>query len=456
MNKRPLEFKEYRNYNGDLLKLRNKMIEKVLGLKNINCDYRYDTDKKQFTYLYSQNNEIIFLEKEKLLEILKNINLLDNGDTFFSDSDELEKFNRYHNRDGKFNLRDVGGLKVHRGKELKIKEHLDDYHHSKNPTRIIKFLDVSPKAFHFFPWQDIYHKENMQRIDKYKLPLYKVMKENKFALLNILRNHCLNYTPEDINHFLLHDRIPFINYEELKENLTKYYGEEKKKYYKIFKKDEEDALLYPLGRDSIVITREPMGFNVYSHEPYIGPVEEAQMRNKYFDKFNSLVKNNDQIPLDAMTNKEILNLEIIDDEAHQNPEVPNSLNQQDNYHWGYFDNGIYKSHQGHEKVKPLKIKSDLIEIEILPEDENFHSIVIDVCKEKLYIDYFYIPEDKEFIIKTLLEKMWERGYFLTHFGKAVYQNEGKILTHQLVLPEWLSCYDKEEFNRLVKKINTLN
>lgn len=402
---KPLEFKEYKENTKEELDNRVIIIKKYLNLKNVRYTKQYNIKRKYYIYLYYFMGEIIEVEKEKLQEILK--------------------------------------LVVKNDLILENKQHF-----SNKPLRIIKFLNIFPENNNYFNFQDLYHKDQMENIDKYKLPLYKVMKENKYALLNLLKSHFLNYTDEDINYFLVHDRFPFLNYQHLKDNLKKYHGQEKEKYYKIFKNFEEDAHVYLLGRHEVIVTQEPEGYNVYTKEPYRGENEEKNMRNLYINKLDNQVSNNLQLFLDNMSNKEIINLEIKNNTAEASKDK--------NYHFGYYGNGIYKCPQEFEKEENISIDKNLLEIEILPDYEKFYSILLKINETLIELDYFYIPDDKEFILEALLEKLWQRGYFLSDFGKAVYINEKEILNTELRTPKWLTSYDKESFEELIKKINNLN
>ena len=92
-------------------------------------------------------------------------------------------------------------------------------------------------------------------------------------------NHNLNFSPEDINYYLLNNKLPFSSYSELREHLKKYYSTPKDVYYSTFKKDSEDAHNYLLGRDRVMVLEEPVGYNVYTNEP-IDLEEEKNMKAK--------------------------------------------------------------------------------------------------------------------------------------------------------------------------------
>ena len=402
---RPLEFKEYKENTKEELDNRVRIIKKHLNLKNVKYTEQYNIKKDYYVFLYFFMGDIIEVDNETLKEILK----------LFQEKKIIKENNQ---------------------------------HYSKKPKRIAKFLNILPKNLNFFDFDSVYQKDHMENIDKYKLPLYKIMKENKYALLNILKSHSLFYTHEDINYFLTHDRFPFLNYDHLKENLKKYHGQEKEKYYKIYKDFEEDAQLYLLGRNEIIITKEPENYIIYSKQPYKGEIEEKNMKLSYIKNLDKKANNSEILFLENMSNKELINLELKDSILKPSEE--------DIYHYGYYNNGLYKCSQELEKEENLNINKDLIKIEILPDYEKFYTVLINVNGEFIELNYFYIPDDKEFILEALLEKLWQKGYFLSNFGKGVYLNENIILNTELRTPEWLTSYDRVSFDELIKKINNLN
>lgn len=441
MDKRPLEFKEYKNYSRELLEIRKRIIKKYLNFNNLDCNFSYNPCKNQYTYTYYNRQGVIYLKKEDLNEILISINQLDNKDIIFSDNQFLEKYNHHINRRKRYQVKEIMGVKtVKKDHNLVIRKEIKNKHYSENPERIKNFLSIFPEINNFFHYDNVYEKENLSNIDKYKLPLYKLMKENKYALLKLLKNHNFNYTPEDINHFLLHDRLPFCNYQELRKNLESYHNMPKEKYHKIFKKHQEEACLYLLGRDEVIILEEPSGFNVYTKKEYDQDEEEI-MKDRYIEKFKKTVNDPFDVTLDYLNNKEIINIEIIDGKAYNN--------QNKQYHRGFFSNGLYQCEEELEKKENLDINTSFLDIEIFPEMGNFHTIIISSGSKFIEVPYFYIPNDKEFILDSFIEKLWQKGKFLTHFGKAVYLNENKILESELILPDFFQSSNKKEFEDLI-------
>ena len=423
----PLQIKEYKNFNQNLLLVRKKLIEKILGLKKINYYHKKDIKKGLNIYVFYQMRGIIYLEK---------------------------LYNQ--NRSKNIKTKDIEGVKVMKDDNIKLIENLKGKYLAENPSLIKSFLSVYPTVKgKFFEYNNVYEREHMERIDKYKVPMYKVHRENKFALLKILKNHKLNYCPEDINYFLLHDRIPFINYEELKESLGKYYNMKKENYHKIFKRDKEDACLYLMGRNEVIVVEDPEGYNLFTKTPKANPEEEEKMRQDYIDRFDKKIKNNKEIHLDIMSNKDILNIEIVNNNAYTNPLNPKNMDKKNNYHRGYYDNGIYKCEKNDEKEKLKTIEKDLINIEIILDYENFYNIIIEIGEEIIELIYFHIPDNKEFILRANIEKLWEKGHFLSPFGKAVYSNDNVILGKELSKPDWLISSDDYEFDRLIKYISFL-
>ena len=191
------------------------------------------------------------------------------------------------------------------------------------------------------------------------------------------------------------------------------------------------------------------GYEVYSKKEHQEKLEPDIIRYNFMKKFDKLVENGHEVDLDNMTNKEIINLEIVDDQICSDDE-------EKFFHTGFYDNGVYTAHKNKITLKKLpRIDSKILDINFYLEEDDFYTIIIKINKISIELNDFYIPTDKEFLLNSKIEQIWEKGCFLSSFGKAVYINEGKILERELKVPEWLFSDDKISFNKLIKKINTI-
>ena len=460
--KKPCEFKQFDIYNPKMMFMRKKILEKKLDLEDIKCFVKKDLKENSYIYLYYHNHNAILLYEKDFDEIIKIFNELDNKDDYFSDNIHLEKYNKFLNRDKDFKIKNISDITVlyhhsmsddkeppalSEAREIKIVEKSDDlnlvrelknHHYSPNPKRILNFIPIFPVNLNFFKHDNIYEKEILEDIDNLKLPHYKLYNENKYALLKVLKSQFLNHSLENMNYYLLHDAVPFVNYEHLKNNLTKYYSEEKENYKTVCKKSLNESCLYLLGSDEVIITKEPKCYNIYTKSDE----EEENMRKRYISKFDKMAQNNHQIDLENLNNYDIINYSLEGNEA---------VKKDEKYQHGFYSNGIYKAVQGYEKEKFDKIDKDLIEIEIENNYKNFYNVEIKIGNEILDLNYFYIPKDREFIFKIYLINLWEKGIFLTDFGKAVYKNENVILPKTVKIPEWLSSNNTEDFDKLMTR-----
>lgn len=449
-----LEFKFFRIPNKDNLTIYKKLFCKILGVKDIIIYYKKNLKEDYYIYSFYKEDKLIYTDKDTYVNIIENINKLESDDIFYSDSKSLEKYNDYQNLNRARKVKDLNGLVLIKDRKLAIEENIDHMHYSQNPDRIFKFLNTEPKFINFFPHSDVDTKLNLENIDNKKLPHYNLIHDDKYKLLNILGNHNLNFSPEDINYYLLNNKLPFSSYSELREHLKKYYSTPKDVYYSTFKKDSEDAHNYLLGRDRVMVLEEPVGYNVYTNEP-IDLEEEKNMKAKYLEKIKE--KENSPMVVDTiMTNKELINLEVVDNKFY-NPEIDfKNYLYKDKYHYGFYSNGIYKGSLNIDKEKSKAIDPEDMSLEILEDTDDFYTILISSGRETIELDFFYIPKDKIVFTENMIIKLWRLGYFLTAFGKAVYKNENRVLESELTVPEWFYSQDKDSYKKLTKIISKIN
>ena len=448
-----LELVYYKIIPENLLKIKKKLIKEVLELEEVFSYVKKNHIKDYYIYLFYNREGIIYTSKEILMNIIKDLDRIENDDIIYSDNEKLYEYNNIVNNK-KIKTKDIKSLKLVNDKSLEITENIDHLHHSKLPDRIYNFLSIEPIFINFFPHKDSYEKNNLEMIDKGQLPHYKLLHTNKYSLLNILVNHCLNFTPEEIHYYMLNNKLPFINYVSLKSDLKDYYNSEKNLTYNFFKEDEPSACNYLLGRDHIILLKENNGYNVYSKEPE-DLEEEKNMRKKYIEKINKLEKGY-LVDYNNLSNKELINLEFFDSDIYSKEGFQN-YHYMDNYHYGFFNNGIYKSAADKNSLNSLNIDPYYFTVKLLEEEmENYYTILLKTFKETIELNYFYIPKEQTVLMENLIIKLWKKGYLLTHFGKAVYNNEKEIIENVLVVPEWFHSENLESYKKLLKIISKIN
>lgn len=442
-----LEFIFFNKPSREKMKIKKILVKKILELDNVIIFYKHNIIKDYYIYSFYSLEKLIYTTKENYLKLLKAFDSIENDDIFYSDNLVLENYNNYHNIAKKFKSKNINNVRLVKDKNLTLVDNLKNHHYSKNPSRTEKFLGLDRKFLNFFNYIDIHQKVNLENIEKEKLPHYRLIKKDKYNLLDILANHSLNFNLEEINYYLLHDSIPFINYESLKNHLEKYHNKEKNTYYTKFEKDSEAACKYLLAKNNVIILEEKNGFNVYTKEKIEDVKNLDEGVKNYIEKIKA-VDNDFLIPYNNMSNKDLINIEFLHDKI--------SISKNKKYHHGFYSNGIYKSSLNIDKEEIKDIDKEKIEIKILDElEKDFYTILIKVNRETIELNYFYIPMDKLILTRNMIEKMWKRGCFLKHFGKANYLNTDTILESQLIVPEWLYSDDLKSFRKLTKIISNI-
>lgn len=277
---------------------------------------------------------------------------------------------------------------------------------------IMQIKPINDNCFHYR------HKENIEQIENYELPKHRLMKEDKFNLVNMIMNTDFDLSTYEINDCLVHNQMPYSNYKKLQDNLALYYENiNKENIHKYVYDNEEDACLDVI--ESI-------------HKNYSTPLllKEADKHIVY-----------SKTPLkheDMRTNKNIRAYDFL------NPEEDDT----DKHHCFH----LFKD----DKIKKTKINiTEKIKIHINYTIQNYVNIQIYYEGKKLEIDNFYLNDDEEMFLEKVIEKAWSRGVFLNSFGKEYYKDKHIILKESLCVPEWFSSTNGQEFQKLINRIEDL-
>ena len=269
------------------------------------------------------------------------------------------------------------------------------------------------------------HKENIKQIEQYKLPRCRLMKEDKFALADIIVNNDIDLSPPEINDCLVHNQMPYGNYGKLKDSLEMYYenidehGNTEQYEYN----DEEDACMDVIES---MAKKHPSPLLLHQGDSYIVhsklPLEHRDMRNHF-------------------CNEDIL------------PSAFNLLNScpEDKHKHHCFH--LFERRNGLQKTI-IDIK-DTVKIDIKFKTERMANIKLAYNMKHVLIEDFYISADDEIFLYKAIEKLWNKGFFLTNFGKEYYKNDGKILIETICVPEWFESRNKDQFEALMVKIGKL-
>jgi hypothetical protein len=372
---RKLEFRDYSTEDY------NKIIDAVkdfLEIEELNYVVKHKGEK-QYIYCFYYNNQILEVSDDEYDQIINKVRITESA------------------------LIDCS----------KIKELIM----SISPSVVKSMMSISP--LHSDNYFHQRHRENIKQINNYELPKHRLMKEDKFGLANIIINVDINLSPEEINNCLVHNQIPFGNYNTLKDNLELYYDTIKDKdslVHKYVYEDREDACLDVI--ESMI-------------NKYPAPLLLKEGNNHIVYSQISLEHK------DMRPDKNIAAFYVL------NPEE-----EQFNHHCFHMfeDKTITKT--------KLKINEKLrIDIKV----NTSYSVDLNLIYEgkTLKLPNFYLPEEDELFLIKAVEKMWSRGLFLTNFGQEYYKNDKKILPETMCVPEWFESTNDEQFRDLLVKISKL-
>lgn len=371
---RKLEFRDYssKDYNKIV-----KVVKQYLELDDLNYIVK-NKGEKQYIYSFYYNDEILEISDDEYDQIINKVRISDS----------------------------------------KIDNQIKGMVMTNLPSIVQSMMSILP--LHSDNYFHQRHTENIKQINKYELPKHRVMKEDKFGLANIIVNIDINLSPKEINDCLVHNQIPFGNYNQLKDNLELYYEQLNDKnslVHKYVYDDQDDACLDVI---ETIVSKYPPPLLLTEGDRHV-----VYSRIKLDHK--------DMRPDSNISAFYMLNPEDSDEYNHHC------------FHM-FIDKDIKKT--------KLKIK-EKPRIEIKVNTSYSVDLLITYEGRTLKLNNFYLPEEDEAFLIKGVEKVWSRGLFLTNFGQEYYKNEKKILTKTMCIPEWFESINDQQFRDLMIKISKL-
>ena len=484
--------------NEDMIKLKEKYTEFFLDLNNVKIDVTNQIEKNNCLFTFTSDGERILVKKCDYFKLIKKLSVFNKGDFFITNDKHLTHFFEEFLQK---NIKNIKLIKIDNflySKDHKFKNKIKDlinkfqlplkYSSRKKEVKdilelksinipIVNFVKHSvddiiseikkPGDSNFFI-TDKY--KQIENIEKRKLPTYKLHREDKFKLFDIMKNKDnLLINDTQLDNILRNDEILFSSYKELKVDLEKFYSKNKQDYHvKIFKTLKDSfCFLIQLNDKKIrsFIIQENNEFLVYYNE--ILEIESSKdfckeflanklkEKNKYKDIDNFTLEEMiitylfDRLPSD-IDNKEFKLVDgygepySIEDINKLNNYIINNCN--DNYEI-LLDNCCSLN----RKDKNINI---IVDIELKFYTNNIISICIILDKKNYCIaDNFYIVEKELDKFNYYMNLMWKKGYFLNDYGYNYYLNFGSIPEDTVITPWWFKSNNIYEFRELLKFIS---
>jgi hypothetical protein len=443
--------------NKNLIDLMNKYIEKKSGYTNLNCIIIENNDTSHHSWYVK--NMPIYLKRKDIDDIIENINHFNHEHVFYAHQDNnIKKIKKYERE-----YKEHDGI-VYGEKDLcdeskdKLKE--KTYHSDKD---LNQYLDLKEED-NFYHYKDIEDIKNINKIENNNLPEHKLMRENKFALMDILHRDLIPWKVEDINYYLSNNSMPFCNQGDLKIKSNQFY-QHKERFQKTFFTDETEAfcayLNARMAEQKVVMIEQKEQYILCHKDDLVNDNDLSKCKSNIFKLLISQgVTITDEIK--NLTLKELIGgyyKGMIMKEKDKpyfydkdNKPLPlHIVHNQDKHHMSYYHNGIMKGLLEDKNYPIIHKDSDMVII-LTPVDMSGYCQIIlkDDNKKVILHDDFYCPDGKINTCQNKLNKLFKMGFFLTPFGNDYYHKYNLIDERELTVPKWMKNLNAKQSKELIK------
>ena len=429
-----------------LLEVDEKEMDRIVKVFNkmkkddilISCDHNY------LQYIIE-----LFKDSFVKIEIIHNILYCNKDDKF------LINFFDYFKEDiliSNYNLEYYLNLE-----NLSIPDIIKDY------KQVIHDIYNKNKKTNYYSSANKFDLENINNIRDSKLLKFYYFNEtlkSKYILIksqvevNKKYNLPTNNVSKMMNNLYLDNYIETLNYFSYSQ-ISKYRKVEN--FQSIDFKESDEAVSYALDLERMnirgILIPDDEKFHVCYENDYLIPFQNNLETNKVgiINILQRLTKG--EYKYETYTLSELINIEIHKNipylQFSKNNPINLIFNRGSNIYnlTGKFTDFTGKQHPEFDRTK-LKINLKYT-IRLIEKINNYYSISIKLNNINIILNRdFYIPRNiNEF--DRGLEKLMEKGYFLTDFGLARYLSFEGVLKEDLILPSWLVSKDETEFNLLI-------
>ena len=340
---------------------------------------------------------------------------------------------------------------------LSIPDIIKDY------KQVIRNIYKKNKKTNYYSSANKFDLENINNIRDSKLLKFYYFNESlksKYILIKSLievnqkYNLPTNTISKMMNNLYLDNYIETLNYFSYSQ-ISKYRKIENFQSMKFKESDEAVSYALDLERMSIrgiLIPYEEEFHICYEHD-YLIPFQNNLRSNK-IDIIKILTKiTNDKYQYEKYKLSELINIQIYKNIPYLQFSKKNPIKLRFNLGSNIY-NLTGKLRDFTSKKQPEFDRSSIkitlkYNIQLIEKIDNYYSISIKLNNLNIILNRdFYIPGSiNEF--QSGLQKLMEKGYFLTDFGLARYLSFGDIVREDLILPSWLVSNDEFEFNLLI-------
>lgn len=445
-----------KNISKDMQYMQCKYIEKITKFKNIKSVVEKKEDNNYIVFY--TNSLPLYVKNYDRERLTTHINTFKENDILYGEGKTTE-----------IKLREAGNnfdslAEIHYGKEELSKKDKHDIRKKEiiSERDLNKYLDLKEKNG-FYEYKDMEDIKNILRIENNFLPGHKLLKTDKFLLLQLNLYHNLVRKIPEYNKILADNELLFSDKNMLKEMSQLFYRQAEKHDKTIFD-NEESAICFflslKLKNFEAILVSEKDQWIVY-HKDSIDTLDDSSCKEEIIKILQK--KELDTSHLGKLSLKELANLFIHDGELilsdeknivyldHNDKNLPlHIIVNSGLHHHGYYDNGIWKGVTKKEDYEPVLPK--LVNFTFSSIDNINHVEVTVNCddRKKIIDDCFYLPVQYYDTMNSQLKKLFTYGLMLDSFAIVKWQKEKELDIDSVIMPSWITDVSKEKEKELFK------
>jgi len=445
-----------KDFNKEVQKMQCKYIEKITNFKNVTSVI----EKKEANYylIFYTNSLLLYIKNFHKERLTTHLNDFKNKDKYYG-----------HGKTAEIKLREAGNnfkslAEIHYGSEKLDKKTQKDLNKKEiiSTRDLNKYLDLKEED-NFYQYQDLEDIKNILRIENNLLPSHKLLKTDKFLLLQINQEGKIMKNITEHNEALANNELLYSDNNMLNGKSKLFYSQAQKHDKSIFN-DQEKAiclfLSFKLQDMEAILVSEKEQWVVY-HRENINNLKDFDCHEEII----KILKERD-IATDKLNNlslKELSNLFIHNNELILSNE--NNIIYLDNngknlplhiiinsglHHHGYYNNGIWKSIIDKEDYSP--VLPDLVNFSFSQIDNEDHvevSVEYD-GRKRVISDFFYLPAKYYDMMNSQLKKIFSYGLMIKPFDIVRWHKEKKLDIETIFMPTWISNVPSKKERELFK------
>ena len=441
-----------KDFKKDARKMQCNYIENITKFKNITSVVE---KKNNNNYIVFYSNSLpLYIKNFDKKRLLTHLNSFKENDKYYGKGKTTE-----------VKLRTAGNnfkslSEIHYGQEDIDKETKKDIN-KKDITSdcdLNKYLNIKEKDG-YYQYNDLEDIKNILRVENNLLPTHKLLKTDKFMLLDINNETGLFNNIKDHNESLANNELVYSDNDMLKDKSKLFYSQAQKHHKSIFS-DQEEAVCCFLsfklnGKEAIMVSEKDQW--IVFHKDKVDTLNETDCREKLLTilKNKSIdIENLTTLTLKQLANLFIHNNELILSDAdniifldENDKNLPlHIINNSGMHHHGYYDNGIWEG-MIKDKKNSMTIP-DLVNFTFSQIDNEDHvEVTVEYDGRRVMIsDHFYVPANYYDMMNKQLRKLFMYGLMTTYHDNIKWKKENIMNIENIHMPEWIKdvSVDKEK------------